>query len=62
MPQGLSKTGVNNYGRGASPQLEHTQLSRRHNELETTRPVIFCDTENGCNEIIAESSCTVRES
>jgi len=29
-------------------------LWRRHNRLEKTRPVIFCDPENGWNEIITE--------
>jgi hypothetical protein len=30
------------------------ELWRRHNRLEPTRPVIFCDPENGWNEIITE--------
>ena len=31
---------------------EKKQLWYRHNALETTRPVVFCDPENGWNEII----------
>ena len=30
------------------------ELWRMHNRLEKTRPVIFCDPENGWNEIITE--------
>src|SRR5208337_840967 len=30
------------------------ELWRRHNHLKATRPVIFCDPENGWNEIITE--------
>ena len=30
------------------------ELWYRHNALEATRPVIFCDPENGWNEIITE--------
>jgi len=33
---------------------EKRELWRRHNRLEPTRPVIFCDPENGWNEIITE--------
>src|SRR5271165_7107812 len=33
---------------------EKRDLWRRHNHLEATRPVIFCDPENGWNEIITE--------
>src|ERR1039458_1998092 len=33
---------------------EKRGLWRRHNRLEKTRPVIFCDPENGWNEIITE--------
>jgi len=33
---------------------EKRELWRRHNRLEHTRPVIFCDPENGWNEIITE--------
>jgi hypothetical protein len=34
---------------------ETKDLWRRHNDLEHTRPVVFCDPENGWNEIITES-------
>jgi len=39
---------------------EKRQLWYRHNALEETRPLIFCDPENGWNEIItdAELKCT----
>jgi len=30
------------------------ELWRRHNRLQATRPIIFCDPENGWNEIITE--------
>jgi hypothetical protein len=33
---------------------EKRELWRKHNRLEKTRPVIFCDPENGWNEIITE--------
>ena len=33
-------------------EREKADLWRRHNALEPTRPVIFCDPENGWNEII----------
>ena len=33
---------------------EKRELWRRHNRLEPTRPVIFCDPENGWNEIITD--------
>ena len=33
-------------------EAEKRDLWRRHNALEATRPVIFCDPENGWNEII----------
>ncbi len=33
-------------------EAEKRELWRRHNRLEATRPVIFCDPENGWNEII----------
>lgn len=40
----------------ASPEMKGTRLLwKRHNMLEKTRPVIFCDPENGWNEIITES-------
>jgi hypothetical protein len=31
------------------------ELWRRHNDLERTRPVVFCDPENGWNEIVTEA-------
>ncbi len=37
-------------------QEEKRELWYRHNALEETRPVIFCDPENGWNEIIPPSS------
>lgn len=37
-------------------QEEKRELWYRHNALEKTRPVIFCDPENGWNEIIPPSS------
>ncbi len=45
----------------ASQEMKETRLLwKRHNMLEKTRPVIFCDPENGWNEIITESQmkCT----
>ncbi len=33
---------------------EKRELWRKHNRLEKTRPIIFCDPENGWNEIITE--------
>ncbi len=33
-------------------EAEKRELWRRHNALEPTRPLIFCDPENGWNEII----------
>lgn len=39
-----------------SPRMHQTrQLWKRLNRLEKTRPVIFCDPENGWNEIITEA-------
>lgn len=39
----------------ASPQMaEKRELWRKLNSLEKTRPVIFCEPENGWNEIITE--------
>ena len=35
-------------------EQEKTDLWYRHNALEATRPVVFCDPENGWNEIITE--------
>lgn len=41
--------------RAALPlQGEKRSLWQKHNDLETTRPVVFCDPENGWNEIITE--------
>jgi hypothetical protein len=38
-----------------SPVMRDTcQLWKNHNMLQKTRPVIFCDPENGWNEIITE--------
>lgn len=37
-------------------QKEKRELWYRHNALEETRPVIFCDPENGWNEIIPPTS------
>ncbi|MEN3203138.1 MAG: hypothetical protein ABDK87_05350 [Atribacterota bacterium] len=37
-------------------QKEKRELWYRHNALEETRPVIFCDPENGWNEIIPPAS------
>jgi len=34
---------------------EKRELWRRHNALERTRPIVFCDPENGWNEIIPPS-------
>ncbi len=39
---------------------ERRELWRRHNRLEKTRPVIFCDPENGWNEIITEAQMLCR--
>lgn len=39
-------------------QKEKRELWYRHNALEETRPVIFCDPENGWNEIIPPASLT----
>ena len=33
-------------------QKQKRELWRKHNDLEPTRPVVFCDPENGWNEII----------
>ncbi|MDP7287960.1 MAG: hypothetical protein QGH94_08200 [Phycisphaerae bacterium] len=33
-------------------EQEKADLWRRHNALEPTRPVVFCDPENGWNEIV----------
>lgn len=41
-------------------ESEKKQLWRRHNALQETRPLIFCDPENGWNEIItpADLKCS----
>ncbi len=47
--------------RAAFPvQKEKRLLWQKHNDLDTRRPVVFCDPENGWNEIIAEEQlqCT----
>lgn len=41
-------------------QAEKRELWRRHNRLEATRPVIFCDPENSWNEIIPPETLTCR--
>lgn len=39
-----------------SPEMQFRRdLWKRHNKLEPTRPVVFCDPENGWNEIITEA-------
>jgi hypothetical protein len=45
----------------SSPVMEDTRLLwKEHNMLEKTRPVVFCDPENGWNEVITETQmkCT----
>lgn len=43
-------------GIAASPTMEETRrLWKKLNRLEKTRPAVFCDPENGWNEIITES-------
>ncbi len=37
---------------GTAHEAEKRKLWLRHNALQPTRPVIFCDPENGWNEII----------
>ena len=39
---------------------EKRELWRRHNRLERGRPVVFCDPENGWNEIITERQLQCR--
>jgi len=39
---------------------EKRELWRKHNRLEETRPIIFCDPENGWNEIITERQLKCR--
>jgi len=39
-----------------SPGMEETRLLwQKHNKLEKTRPLVFCDPENGWNEIVTEA-------
>ena len=35
-------------------EREKRELWRKHNDLEPTRPIVFCDPENGWNEIITD--------
>jgi hypothetical protein len=45
----------------ASPRMAETRrLWQRHNGLEKTRPLVFCDPENGWNEIITEAQMECR--
>ena len=40
----------------ASPRMVETRrLWQQHNRLEKTRPIVFCDPENGWNEIVTEA-------
>ena len=41
-------------------EAEKRELWYRHNALEATRPVVFCDPENGWNEIITAADLAVR--
>ena len=44
-----------------SPRMHETRrLWTRHNTLADTRPLVFCDPENGWNEIITESQMQCR--
>jgi hypothetical protein len=47
---------------GSSSMAAKRELWRRHNMLGETKPVVFCDPENGWNEIVTESQmkCTGR--
>lgn len=42
-------------------EREKETLWRKHNALEATRPLIFCDPENGWNEIFPASSLTCED-
>lgn len=44
----------------SAAMAEKRELWRRHNMLQPVRPVVFCDPENGWNEIVteAEMECT----
>jgi len=45
----------------AGPKMAETRrLWTRHNRLEKTRPLYFCDPENGWNEIITEAQMECR--
>ena len=41
-------------------QAEKRDLWRRHNRLEATRPVIFCDPENSWHEILPDEALACR--
>lgn len=41
-------------------EADKAELWRRHNALQATRPVIFCDPENGWNEIILPDQLVCR--
>lgn len=41
-------------------EREKRELWRKHNDLEPTRPIVFCDPENGWNEIITEDQLLCR--
>jgi len=44
-----------------SREMKETRfLWQKHNKLEKTRPVIFCDPENGWNEIVTEAQMQCR--
>ena len=40
---------------GSAAMAEVRELWKKHNMLQKTRPLVFCDPENGWNEIITES-------
>ncbi|MFW6138968.1 MAG: hypothetical protein ACOC7U_07335 [Spirochaetota bacterium] len=46
---------------GSPPMSEKRSLWKRHNMLERTRPVVFCDPENGWNEIITEAQMQCKQ-
>ena len=41
-------------------EIQKRELWRRHNDLEATRVPVFCDPENGWNEMIAEGELSCR--
>ena len=41
-------------------EAEKRELWYRHNALQPTRPLVFCDPENGWNEIITPDRAAVR--